>query len=67
MWNKFGGSKMKKGKGLFLLSSLLFLSTAVGCSSVAGGLKSYSYEYDYEDVEGGLKITGINIIRKTKN
>ena len=57
---------MKKGKGLFLLSSLLFLSTAVGCSSVAGGLKSYSYEYDYEDVEGGLKITGIQYNKKNK-
>lgn len=37
-----------------------------GCGSVANGTKTYSYEYDYKEVEGGLEITGIRYNKKNK-
>ena len=57
---------MKKIYNKVILSSFLLMGFLSGCGSVANGTKTYSYEYDYKEVEGGLEITGIRYNKKNK-
>lgn len=57
---------MKKIYNKIILSSFLLMGFLSGCGSVANGTKTYSYEYDYKEVEGGLEITGIRYNKKNK-
>lgn len=57
---------MKKIYNKVILSSFLLMGFLSGCGSVANGTKTYSYEYDYKEVEGGLEITGIRYSKKNK-
>lgn len=57
---------MKKIYNKVILSSFLLMGFLSGCGSVANGTKTYSYEYDYKEVDGGLEITGIRYNKKNK-
>ncbi len=57
---------MIKKSSKMILTSCLFLSLLSGCTSVAKGTKTYSYEFDYQNVNGGIEITGIQYNQKNK-
>lgn len=56
---------MMKNKGKLLLAGGLFLSLLAGCS-VADGSETYSYEFDWKNVDGGIELTGINYNKENK-
>ncbi len=57
---------MKKIHNKIIVSNLLLIGLLVGCGSVSNGTKTYSYEFDYKKVDGGLEITGIQYNKKNK-